>query len=103
MALGAGDGTKRLAYASAALMLAGCDLQPAKVAEPREVVEAARFVLVPASKNPIVASGTSYLFAWRLDTKSGEVSVCTYDPGGWINAATKLPAPESVSCSAPAN
>jgi hypothetical protein len=89
------------AFAAASLLLAGCDLQVAK--EPAPVpIEQSRFVLVPASNNPIVASGTSYLFAWRLDTRSGEVSVCTYDPGGWTNAPTKLPAPEVVSCTEPA-
>jgi hypothetical protein len=92
----------QLACILTALFLAGCDPQPAKEVAVREPAEAARFVLVPASNNPIVASGTSFLFAWRLDTKSGEVSVCTYDPGGWTNALTKLPAPENVSCTAPA-
>lgn len=88
-------------YVLTTLLLAGCDLPPAKETSVR--VETANFVLVPASNNPVVASGTSYLFAWRINTKSGEVSVCTYDPGGWINAVTKTPAPENVSCTAPAN
>jgi hypothetical protein len=86
----------------AAFLLTGCDFQPTKEAQSREPVETSRFVLVPASNNPVMASGTLFLFAWRLDTKSGEVSVCTYDPGGWTNASTKQPAPESTSCSAPA-
>ena len=94
---------KRLACVLAPLLLAGCDLQPAKQTAAPEPVETSHFVLVPASNNPIVTSGTSYLFAWRLDTRSGEVSVCTYDPGGWANVVRKLPAPESVSCTAPAN
>ena len=102
MPLCTADRLKRLAYMLAAFLLTGCDLQPAKVAESREPVETSRFVLVPASTNPVMSSGTLFLFAWRLDTKSGEVSVCTYDPGGWTNASTKLPAPESTSCSAPA-
>jgi hypothetical protein len=97
-----GDRLKPLACLFAALVLTGCDLQPIKEAESREPAETSRFVLVPASNNPVMASGTLFLFAWRLDTKSGEVSVCTYDPGGWTNASTKLPAPESMSCSAPA-
>jgi hypothetical protein len=45
-----------------------------------------------------LASGTSYLFAWKLDTKTGDIEVCTYDPGGWINAATKMPANQSLTC-----
>jgi hypothetical protein len=89
------------AFAAASLLLAGCDLQVAKRTGAR-ANRAKPLVLVPASNNPIVASGTSYLFAWRLDTRSGEVSVCTYDPGGWTNAPTKLPAPEVVSCTEPA-
>jgi hypothetical protein len=54
-----------------------------------------RWVVVPATSTPVVASATNYIFAWRLDTKTGTLEMCTYDPGGWINATTKLPAPET--------
>ena len=55
---------KQLACMLAALLLlAGCDLHPTKEAVSREPAEAIRFVMVPASTNPVMASGTLYLFA----------------------------------------
>jgi hypothetical protein len=82
-----------------AIVLAGCDDPVAR--EPPKmpaIAEFGRYTIVPASNNPVLASGTSYLFAWKLDTKTGDIEVCTYDPGGWINAATKMPANQSLTC-----
>lgn len=60
-----------------------------------------RWIVVPASQNAVKNQGSPFFFAWRLDTKTGALEMCTYDPGGWM-MATKLPAPESLNCS-PAN
>lgn len=63
--------------------------------------EAGRWTVIPATVAPVVASGTQYLFAWRLDNKTGALEMCTYDPGGWMNPVTKRPASEELTCSAP--
>lgn len=60
--------------------------------------EQPRWVVVPAAASPVTSSGTPYIFAWRLDTRTGNLEMCTYDPGGWVNAVTKLPAPEALNC-----
>lgn len=82
-----------------ALLLAGCD-QPASKEPAQPVVknDFGRWVIVPAANAPSNVAGTLYFFAWRLDTKTGDVEVCTYDPGGWMNAATKMPANQSLDC-----
>jgi hypothetical protein len=49
-----------------ALLLAGCDLQPSKEAAVPEPVETARFILVPASNNPVVSSGSAYAICYTL-------------------------------------
>ena len=64
--------------------------------------EPARWIVIPATTAPVVSSGSPLLFAWRLDTKTGALAMCTYDPGGWANA-NKLPAPETLNCTAPNN
>jgi len=60
-----------------------------------------RWILVPATQSPIMNQGSPFMFAWRLDTKTGAMEMCTYDPGGWLNAATKTPVPETLNCTAP--
>jgi len=56
---------------------------------------------VPAGSGPLREGQQVFYFAWRLDTVTGSVEMCTYDPGGW-----KLPSPpggiatQSVSCTA---
>ncbi len=59
--------------------------------------ENGRWVVVPATANPLVNQGTPYMFAWRLDTKTGDLEMCTYDPGGWTRAVSKKP--ETLNCS----
>lgn len=59
--------------------------------------ENGRWVVVPATANPVVNQGTPYMFAWRLDTKTGDLEMCTYDPGGWTRAISKKP--ETLNCS----
>lgn len=77
-------------------LLVTAALNKAVVAE-----EANRWIVVPATQNPIMNQGSPFLFAWRLDTKTGALEMCTYDPGGWINSATKMPAPETFNCTTP--
>jgi hypothetical protein len=64
--------------------------------------DAGRWIVTPATQNPMINQGSPFVFAWRLDTKTGALEMCTYDPGGWINAAAKMPQPESLNCT-PAN
>lgn len=45
------------------------------------------WVIVPATRSPVVFSGTNYLIVWRLNTLTGELDACTYDPGGWKSPA----------------
>src|SRR5580700_8948951 len=64
--------------------------------------DATRWIVVPATQSPVVNQGSPFIFAWRLDTKTGALEMCTYDPGGWMNAAAKMPQSESLNCT-PAN
>jgi hypothetical protein len=61
-----------------------------------------RWTVVPAANGPTVVAGTTYFFAWRLDTQTGNLELCTYDPGGWKNAVTGYIASESLNCTLPA-
>jgi hypothetical protein len=90
--------------AIAALLLAACDQsssQQPKQAVSNEEGGIGRWILVPATSNPVMNQGSPFMFAWRFDTKTGATEMCTYDPGGWMNAAIKMEMPENLSCHAP--
>jgi hypothetical protein len=55
------------------------------------------WIIVPATSNPVTNHGSPFMFAWHLDTKTGALEMCTYDPGGW-NLLDGKPAPESLNC-----
>jgi hypothetical protein len=81
-----------------ALALAGCNEPSAK--EPPVPLPAnsefGRWAVVPASSG-ITLGGNPYLMAWRLDTKSGDLEMCIYDPGDF-SLTKKIPIPASLSC-----
>jgi len=60
--------------------------------------DVSRWAIVPAANQPIMVSGTPYFFAWLLDTKTGQVKFCTYQPGGWEVIKGKAPMPETLEC-----
>jgi len=64
--------------------------------------EVNRWIVIPATQSPVFNQGSPFIFAWRLDTKTGALEMCTYDPGGWVNQVTKIPANEALNCT-PAN
>jgi hypothetical protein len=88
----------------AVLFTTACDRSTSTSRVPPEVSDkmSGRWAVVPATNGPIVIAGTTYLFAWRLDTQPGNLELCTYDPGGWKNEATGLITSESLSCTLPA-
>jgi hypothetical protein len=63
--------------------------------------ENGRWVVVPATTNATSSRGSSFMFAWRLDTKTGALEMWTYDPGGSTNPTTKMVTPESLNCARP--
>lgn len=83
------------------MFLAGCEAPTVSEQPKAPAPEFGRWTIVPALSAPVTVAGTSYLFGWRLDTKTGDLELCTYDPGGWISAVTKMPAPQAVSCTVP--
>jgi hypothetical protein len=42
-----------------------------------------RYTVTPVFGGAIEVDGTPHYFAWRLDTATGDLQVCVYDPGGW--------------------
>jgi hypothetical protein len=87
--------------AIAVLSLGACDQlssQQAKQVAPTTDEKAGRWIVIPATSNPVMNQGTPFMFAWRLDTKTGALQMCTYDPGGWTNTATKMPMPDNLNC-----
>ena len=63
-------------------------LGKSKSQEPKQG-EQRRWVIVPATNSPVTNQGSPFIFAWRLDTQTGALEMCTYDPGGWPNPVTK--------------
>jgi len=51
-----------------------------------------RWQLMPVIGPPIDVGGTPHYYAWRLDTVTGDLQMCAYDPGGW----KRLEAPDGV-------
>ena len=70
---------KLLLAASAALVLTGCGQQEQEAKAPPLPAnsEFGRFKLYAAGSNQ-----AGQFFAWRLDTKTGYLNFCYYDPGG---------------------
>lgn len=42
-----------------------------------------RWHIAPIPGPPMEVHGTPHYFAWKIDTVTGAVQVCAYDPGGW--------------------
>jgi hypothetical protein len=47
-----------------------------------------RWSIVPLSNTPVRDKDQVLFFAWRIDTVTGSVEVCTFDPGGWKSPAS---------------
>jgi hypothetical protein len=61
-----------------------------------------RWQLLPVYGPPIDVKGTPHYLAWRLDTETGALQMCTYDPGGWKRPeAPEGVVKERLECSAP--
>ena len=61
--------------------LAGCGPKAPAVSTPAapNVELPARWALIPAPAPSADRSGHTYLYAWRLDTKQGDVELCVFD------------------------
>src|SRR5262249_19110213 len=58
--------------------------------------ENGRWMVVPGNSSPLMDNqGTPFMYAWRLDTKTGGLEMCTYAPAGW-GSLTKT---ETLTCS----
>lgn len=81
----------------AALVLTSCDQQRKSTTAPLPAnSEFGRWVVVPAASEPYLAGNPKNIplfSAWRLDTKTGALEMCNYDPGGDSGL------PENVNCS----
>jgi hypothetical protein len=58
-----------------------------------------RYQLMPAMGPPIDVRGTLHFHAWRIDTQTGALQMCSYDPGGWKGFAQN--SKERLECSEP--
>ena len=86
--------------AFAAFALCGCDRFEAKSAQ--SAAAPGPWTVVPATVGPYTGANrnNSALFsAWRLNTLTGSLEFCTYDPGGIVvgTSVTK----EKLLCTAP--
>jgi hypothetical protein len=81
--------------------LAGCN-QPARQQANDAKQDVPQWIVVPASTSPYTAGNpnNSPLYsAWRVNTKTGALEICYYDPGGTVIGATVTP--EKLTCSKP--
>jgi len=77
---------------------AGCSKAPVPVAavpEPEPTLFG-RFTVTPANSGALILGGRPYLAAWRLDTKTGDLELCLYDPDPPMIANKPMP---ELSCS----
>jgi hypothetical protein len=71
-----------------------------------------RWQIVPIIGPPMDVRGTPHYYAWRIDTVTGVVQMCAYDPGGWkradapggivretLECTTQIAAPEANNAS----
>lgn len=88
----------RLGALAVFLACAACTKAPAPtIATPApEQDKVGRFKITPAGTGPMIIGGHPYLSAWRLDTKTGDLELCTFDPDP--PTIGKLPAPQ-LGCS----
>lgn len=94
-----------IASGAALLSVSACDQVFKPATQPSPVViatpppELGRWMVVPVA-SPIMQDGRPYVLAWRLDTKTGALEMCTYESGGWIEPLSKSLVSESVLCGA---
>src|SRR5580658_1844211 len=80
-------------------LLAGCDQKTSDEHTPApEPNEIGRWLVVPASNVPLAKDGQNYWTAWRMDTKTGDLEFCIYDPGGFGSGPKSLSQPPSLNC-----
>jgi hypothetical protein len=67
--------------AAAALAACGPTAPEASLTPNRATSEqSARWTLIPATDASPTRASHTYLYAWRLDTKQGDLELCVYDP-----------------------
>ena len=59
-----------------------------------------RYQLMPAMGPPVEVRGTLHFHAWRMDTQTGALQMCSYDPGGWARLGPQG-SKERLECSEP--
>ena len=80
------------------LLVAGtmlCSINPGWAQSPP-----GRYQLMPAMGPPIDVRGTLHFHAWRMDTQTGALQMCSYDPGGWKRFGPQG-SQERLECSEP--
>jgi hypothetical protein len=84
----------------AIIALAGCNKPSSAPPADRQI---GRWSVVPVSGNPPSDSSQQIAyFAWRIDTVTGSLEMCTFDPGGWKSAGVPGGvARPSLECAAP--
>lgn len=90
----------RNSFVLLAMTLGSCSkARPEAVAPSPEQTQFGRWTITPASNGAVTIDGHPYLLAWRLDTKTGDIELCTFDPNPQpISGAV----PPALSCSEPA-
>jgi hypothetical protein len=81
---------------SMAASVSTCDLAWSQTPKPpyaNDQNASGRWAILPVYSGPIDVGGTPHYFAWRLDTLTGSLEMCSYDPGSW----KKITAPEGVA------
>ena len=85
------------------LICCGCGpRQPGHEQGERAKPNAPQWIVVPASTSPYTAgnsNNTPLYSAWRLNTKTGALEFCYYDPGGTVTGTAVTP--EKLTCSMP--
>jgi hypothetical protein len=87
----------------AAVALAGCDKPSSKdAAAPPPQDPIGRWAIVPVSGAALHDAQQYLYFAWRIDTVTGSLEMCTFDPGGWkVPTAPGGIAPQALDCTQP--
>jgi hypothetical protein len=81
-----------------AVFLTGCERAATQAERPITAAsEIGRWQVVPASAQAVMSSGTPFFFAWRIDSKTGALELCTYNTGGYL-AVAKAATAEALEC-----
>jgi hypothetical protein len=89
------------AILAAFLSMNGCGKMDNKTSAPLSASNGP-WVVVPAASGPYAGvnrNNTTLFSAWRLNSQTGALEFCTYDPGGVVLGTT--PTKETLLCTAP--